>query len=184
MRWSECCIIHLILYGIIQYYTAQSAKIPIIQTYTNVTPSLISQNPRERITLLVVTCLSHISQIFDITSFHQIFQITHSHASRHWHHYHYSNVDFVLFHNIPCDTDSLLSCIHANFAHLFNTRCTLVATGVILGEVRVYNVCLWILFFIFYFSSSHASHELVAMKSYLLFLDTKRCTHSIIMHPC
>ena len=35
MRSSECCIIHLVLYGIIQYYTAQSAKIPIIQTHND-----------------------------------------------------------------------------------------------------------------------------------------------------
>ena len=33
MRWSECCIIRLVLYSYIQYYTAQSAKIPIIQTH-------------------------------------------------------------------------------------------------------------------------------------------------------
>ena len=33
MRWSECCIIQLVLYGIIQYYTTQSAKIPILQTH-------------------------------------------------------------------------------------------------------------------------------------------------------
>ena len=35
MRWFACCIIHLVLYGIIQYYTAQSAKIPIIQTHSH-----------------------------------------------------------------------------------------------------------------------------------------------------
>ena len=33
MRWSECCIIYLVLYGIIQYYTTHPAKIPIIQTH-------------------------------------------------------------------------------------------------------------------------------------------------------
>ena len=33
MRWSECYIKDLVLYGIIQYYTTQSAKIPIIQTH-------------------------------------------------------------------------------------------------------------------------------------------------------
>ena len=36
MRWYECSIIHLVLYGIIQYYIAQSAKIPIIQTHSPV----------------------------------------------------------------------------------------------------------------------------------------------------
>ena len=43
MRWYECCIIHLVLYGIIQYYTAHSAKIPIIQTHNQHLPATCHQ---------------------------------------------------------------------------------------------------------------------------------------------
>ena len=34
MRWFECCIKHLVLYGIVHYYTTQSTKIPIIHTHS------------------------------------------------------------------------------------------------------------------------------------------------------
>ena len=70
----------------------------------NVTPILMSQNPKERIcsvwiSLLVVTLLC--------------------------------NVDFVFFHNVTCYTTSLLSCIHVNTTNLLNIMCTMVATCVL-----------------------------------------------------
>jgi hypothetical protein len=42
----------------------------------------------------------------------------------------------VLFQNITCYTNSLLSHIHVNTANLLNTTCTLVATNVILGRLE------------------------------------------------
>ena len=35
---------------------------------------------------------------------------------------------FVLFHNVICYTNSLLSCVHVNIIKLYNIMCTLVAT--------------------------------------------------------
>jgi hypothetical protein len=39
---------------------------------------------------------------------------------------------FVLFHNVTCYTNPLVSCIHVNTTKLRNITCTLAATGVIL----------------------------------------------------
>ena len=52
---------------------------------------------------------------------------------------HYYNVHFMLFHNITCYTNSLLSRIHVTTTKLLNTRCTLVATSVILWSWEWYN---------------------------------------------
>jgi hypothetical protein len=46
---------------------------------------------------------------------------------------------FVLFHNVTCYTNFIVSCIHANTAKLRNITCTLVATGVILQSLE----CTW-----------------------------------------
>ena len=62
-------------------------------------------------------------------------QALHLHASR-CHHCHYCKVDFVLFHNVTCYTNSLLSHIHVNIANLLNIVCTLVAIAVILGRLE------------------------------------------------
>lgn len=64
-----------------------------------------------------------------------------------WHHTHpskcskphasrcqYCNVGFVLFHDVTCSTDSLLSCAYVNTTNLLNVTCTLVSTCVILGR--------------------------------------------------
>ena len=55
----------------------------------------------------------------DIELIHQRMQTTRLHASRCYHHYYcrYGNVDFMLFHNFTCYTNSLLSCIHVNTAN-------------------------------------------------------------------
>ena len=64
---------------------------------------------------------------------HQRTQTTSSHTS----HYHYRNVDFVLlFHNVTCCTNSLLSRIHVHTEKLFNITCTLIAPGVILWSLE------------------------------------------------
>ena len=47
---------------------------------------------------------------FDMKVTHERIQTTSSHAS-HCHHCHHFNVDFVLFHNVTCCTNSPLSCI-------------------------------------------------------------------------
>ena len=69
---------------------------------------------------------------FDIKVIHQRIKTTHSYAS----HCHYSNVDFVLFHNVTCYNNSLLSCIHVNTTCLLNITSTLVAIGVLLGRLE------------------------------------------------
>ena len=43
---------------------------------------------------------------------------------------------FVLFHNVTCSTNSLLSCIQFNTKKLHNITCTLVATSVILHNLE------------------------------------------------
>ena len=41
------------------------------------------------------------------------------------------HISFVLFHNITCYTNSIVSCVHVNTTKRRNITCTLVATGVI-----------------------------------------------------
>ena len=48
------------------------------------------------------------------------------------------HISFVLFHNVTCYTDSIVSCIHVNITKLCKFTCTLVATCVILRKFRVY----------------------------------------------
>ena len=76
--------------------------------------------------------------VFDMKIIHQRIQTTSSHAS-HCYHCHHCNVDFVLFHNVTCCANSLLSCIHVNTTYLLNIMCTLVATCVILGRLECTN---------------------------------------------
>jgi hypothetical protein len=42
------------------------------------------------------------------------------------------HISFVLFHNLTCYTNSIVSCIHVDITKLCNIMCTLVATCVIL----------------------------------------------------
>ena len=46
------------------------------------------------------------------------------------------DISFVLFHNIKCYTNSIVSRIHVNTTKLRNIMCTLVATGVILRSLE------------------------------------------------
>ena len=82
---------------------------------------------------------------FDIKLIHQRIQTTPPHASR-CHCCHYCNVDLVLFHNVPCYTNPLLSCIHVNTIYLLNITCILVATSMILGRLECIisseNICI------------------------------------------
>ena len=73
---------------------------------------------------------------FDIKIMHLRFQSTHSHGLCCHHFCHYCNVDVVLFHNVICYTNSLLSCIHVNTTNLLNFTYTLVATCVILERLE------------------------------------------------
>jgi hypothetical protein len=43
---------------------------------------------------------------------------------------------FVLFHNVTCYTNSIVSHIHVNTTKLYNITCTLVATCVILRSLE------------------------------------------------
>ena len=75
---------------------------------------------------------------FDIKINHQRNQTTSSHAS-HCHHCHYCNVDFVLFHNATSYTNSLLPRIHINTTKLLKIMSTLIATSMILQNLKVKN---------------------------------------------
>ena len=75
----------------------------------------------------------------NIKVIHQRVQSTCSHAPRHPY-CHYCNADFVLFHNVTCYINTLLSCIHVNIAHLLNITCTSVTTCMILGREE-YTCC-------------------------------------------
>jgi hypothetical protein len=46
------------------------------------------------------------------------------------------HISFVLFHNVTCYTNSIVSRIHVNTTKLCNIMCTLVATGVILWSLE------------------------------------------------
>ena len=84
----------------------------------------------------------------DIKTIHQWIQTTCLHVASRCHHHHYChqcNVDFMLFHNITCYTNSLLSRIHGNIAYLLNITCTLVATSMILGRLESIDVDCWTL---------------------------------------
>ena len=58
------------------------------------------------------------------------------HAREHTSRCHYYDVDFVLFHNVTCYGNALLSLIHVSTTHLLNTTCSLVAIGMILGKLE------------------------------------------------
>ena len=46
------------------------------------------------------------------------------------------HISFVLFHNVTCYTNSIVSCIHVNTTKFCNITCTLVATCVILQSLE------------------------------------------------
>ena len=71
--------------------------------------------------------------VFDIKTIQQTIQTTLLHASC----CHYFNVDFVLFHNVTYYTNSLLSHLQVTTTDLLNTTCTLDATGVTLGRLKL-----------------------------------------------
>ena len=49
-------------------------------------------------------------------------------------------LNFVLFHNVTCYTNYLLSCIHVNTIELHNITCTLVTTNVILRNLDCISI--------------------------------------------
>ena len=112
----------------------------------NITPSLISQksNIVDVLSLNIPprchVSLSYITN-FDVKIVHQRIQTTCSHASR-CHHCHYfiiAMLNFVLFHDVKCYSNSLLSCIHVITANPLYITCALVATCMILGGLE----CIW-----------------------------------------
>jgi hypothetical protein len=52
------------------------------------------------------------------------------------------HISFVLFHDVTCYTNSIVSCIHVDTTKLRHITCTLVATVVILRSLE----CMWVLF--------------------------------------
>jgi hypothetical protein len=46
------------------------------------------------------------------------------------------HISFVLFHNVTCYTNSIVSRIHVNTTKLCNTTCTLIATSMILRSLE------------------------------------------------
>ena len=78
----------------------------------------------------LLSCFLPIYVYFDNKIHHQRIQTTRSHASR-CQYCHYCNVDFVLFHNVTCYTNSLLSHIHVNTVELLDVTCILIAISMI-----------------------------------------------------
>jgi hypothetical protein len=123
-------------------YTLTFAILPSF----NVAPSLMSQNPWEQMfstqtSLLVVTFPPIYHGFFYIKVNYRRIQTTHLHTSRchHCEYCHYCNVDFVLFHNVTCYNNFLLSRIHVNTTSLFNFTCTFGCHQHDIREVRVYH---------------------------------------------
>ena len=87
-------------------YTLKS----VISTFLMSLLSLISWNPRERMSLLVIMYPSRISWVLRLVN-HERSQPTWLHAPRchHCSYCRYCNVDFVLFHIVTCYTNSFLS---------------------------------------------------------------------------
>ena len=50
------------------------------------------------------------------------------------------HISFVLFHNVTCYTNSIVSPIHATTTKLHNITCTLVAMGVILRSLECSSI--------------------------------------------
>ena len=101
-----------------------------------ITPSLISQNPRDRMftvetPLLVVTFPSYVIWVLTLKQTTKELK-PHTHTS--WCH-HFNNVNFVVFHNITYYTNPLLSRIHVNITQLPNITHTLVGTSIILRSL-------------------------------------------------
>ena len=55
-------------------------------------------------------------------------------------HCHYCNAGFMLFHDVICYTNSLLSPTHVNTIKILNIMCTLVATSVMLWSLECIGV--------------------------------------------
>ena len=51
----------------------------------------------------------------------------------------YPHISFVLFHDVTCYTNSIVSLIHVNTTKLHNIMCTLVATCVILRSLECHR---------------------------------------------
>ena len=100
-------------------------------TILNVITSLISRNPREKDVSVkspyLFTFSSHISQILTLKYFIKEFK-----PRVHMHHVVIIVVIvMVLFHNVTCYTNSILSRIHVTITYLLNIICTLVAITMI-----------------------------------------------------
>ena len=63
------------------------------------------------------------------------------------------HISFVLFHNVTCYTNSILSHIHVNTTKLPTITCTLVATGVIIQSLKC--IC--------HYSSTFSSENIFAL---------------------
>ena len=53
------------------------------------------------------------------------------------------HISFVLFHNVTCYTNSIISSIHVNTIKLHNITCTLVATSVIRRSLECIQLWKW-----------------------------------------
>ena len=100
-------------------------------TILNVITSLISRNPREKDVSVkspyLFTFSSHISQILTLK-----YSIKEFKPRVHMHHVVIIVIIvMVLFHNVTCYTNSILSRIHVTITYLLNIICTLVAITMI-----------------------------------------------------
>ena len=117
------------------HYTLTSIMSPSVMSFPLLYPKTLGNRcPQSKSPSCCHISFSYIMG-FDIKQIHHQIQTTHSHASC-GHYCHYCNVDFVLFHNMSCYTNSLLPCIHVNTTYLLNVTCTLVATCMILWRLE------------------------------------------------
>ena len=106
--------------------------------FRNVPRSLMTRNSRERICSFIIPACCRISLPyitgFDIKIIHQRIQTT---CLSDYHHY--CSIDIVLFHNVTCYINNLLSHILVNSTDLLNITCTLIAPGLIWGRLECIN---------------------------------------------
>ena len=111
----------------------------------NLIHSLICLNPREwMFSVKSHSLLSHAPLIYHggltLKSTTREFQ---PHARTHHVvivHCHYCNAGFMLFHDVICYTNSLLSPTHVNTIKILNIMCTLVATSMMLWSLECIGV--------------------------------------------
>ena len=81
------------------------------------------------------------------------------------------HISFVLFHNVTCYTNSIISSIHVNTIKLHNITCTLVATSVIRRSLECIQLWKWQKGFWFRLVGSNGNATSINLLGDLLLLE-------------